>query len=348
MVTPPTTQDRTSDAPPDDAELQRRLEAYYEQRLARRGVGPLLISAAVVLAVLGVWWVFEVPQLLHGWFTDWGTVPSSSQSQPADQLIIPPTVDPNLTLPPPRPTFWERLWEKRPSHALWLGLIALSTVCLSWVHHAFVVSRWNTRLLTGVRSFGLHACPRCGGDTRSDAETKCRFCREIISERVPPYWREFILDDSRFSSPGFQVKEIKFQSQRFPGTPSRFQPSRRKGVIWISASIIFIMICVILITTFSPNPIVFFMLGFIPCAVAVIGFTLGFKNLVYYTRVSKYGFCPRCTYELMDETTSDRCSECGNDSSEGQRIYEIRHSPFWIHCVPLTVVLVYIWSFVFL
>ena len=44
-----------SRALPDDAELQRRLEAYYEQRLTRRGVGPLLISAAVVLAVLGVW-----------------------------------------------------------------------------------------------------------------------------------------------------------------------------------------------------------------------------------------------------------------------------------------------------
>ena len=347
-MTPPTTQDRTSDALPDDGELQRRLEVYYEQRLTRRGVGPLLILAAVVvLAVLGVWWACGTLQLLNGWFTDWGTVPSSSQSQPADQLIIPPTVDPNLTLPP-APTRWERWSEKIPSHALWLGLIALSTVCLSWVHHVFVVPRWNTRLLTGVRSFGLHACPRCGGDTRSEAETKCRFCREIISERVPPYWREFILDDSRFSSPGFELKELKLQSQRFPGTPSRFQPSRRKGFLWISASIIFIMICVILITTFSPHPIVSFMLGFIPCAVAVIGFTLGFKNLVYYTRVSKHGFCPRCTYELMDETTSDRCSECGNDSSEGQRVYEIRHAPFWIRCVPVTVAVMYIWSFFFL
>ena len=102
-MTASTTQDGTSDAHPDDAELQRRLEAHYTQRLARRGVvGPLLTSAVVVLAVLGVWWACGTLQLLDGWFTDWGTVPASSQSQPADQLIIPPTVDPNLTLPPPR------------------------------------------------------------------------------------------------------------------------------------------------------------------------------------------------------------------------------------------------------
>ena len=338
MVTASIDQKCSFDAIPDDPELQRRLEAYYEQRLARR-VGPLLIWAAVVLAVLGVWWACGVPDLLHGWFTDWWTMSSASSRQKLDQAALEVLMDPNRTPPPPT-TIWQDMWADRAMLALWLGILVSILMCCSWLH-VRTSTRWNTRLLKGVRIFGLHVCPRCGGDTRSVSGTKCRFCRDITSERVPSYWREFILDESRFSRTGFQVDEQIFQSQRFSRTSTPSQTNKRRGLIWIGATIVFVALCVVTIHLLSLRTPTAFLLGYVPLTLGVIGLTVGLRKLFDHTQVSEHGFCPKCKYELLEETTSDQCPECGKACPEGRRIYSIQHSPFWISCVPLSLWLVY-------
>ena len=336
-MTASTTQDGTSDAHPDDAELQRRLEAHYTQRLARR-VGPLLIWAAVVLAVLGLWWACGVPDLLHGWFTDWWTMSSSSSRNRLDQAALEVLMDPNWTPPPPT-TIWQDMWADRAILALGLGILVFILMCCSW----FLVrisTRWNDQLLKGVRIFGLHACPHCGGDTRSDAGTGCRFCRDITSERVPTYWREFILDESRFSKAGFQIDEQIFQSQRFSrSTPS--QTNKRRGLIWIGATIVLVALCVVTIHLLSLRTPIAFLLGYVPLTLGIIGLTRGLRKIFDHTQVSEHGFCPKCEYELLTETMSDQCPECGKACPEGRRIYSIEHSPFWISCVPISLWLVY-------
>ena len=90
------------EVPLDDTELQRRLVETCEKELAPGGARRNRIWVIlVVLAVFAMWWAFGVPQLLHGWFTDWWTMSSASSRHKMDQAALEVLMDPNWTPPPP-------------------------------------------------------------------------------------------------------------------------------------------------------------------------------------------------------------------------------------------------------
>ena len=308
-----------SKALPDDAELQRRLEAYLERAIARRRRTPLLISTPILLGVFALWWICGVPELLYVSITESpiAYLERIGDRPDAGEILRRSVMDPNyLAMPTPPPTVWETAWEVRGLFALGLSLPLLFGVFGVWmvtVHR----TRSRRRLLEGVRRSGFHACPCCGADVRSDSEPNCRICREIVVDRVPPFWRQYVLEDRRFA--------------RFGGLPkfgrvnlvNRFcvvNPPAERIWMYIGLTVsMFVFLTLLLILLFNPSsgstqPLVVW------GTATVVAIVLLSKR----RKSSPIGFCPSCDYEQVSEDPTATCPECGTSHLIGQRVYTRR------------------------
>ena len=314
------------EVPLDDTELQRRLEAHYEQ-LSRTTSRQKWIWVVSVLAVLGMWWAFGVPQMLHGWFTDWWTMSASSSRPGFDQATRDMLVDPNWT-PAPPPTIWQDAWEHRSVLVLFIGGVAFFTMSVIWL----VIrnsKQYHRRILQGARAFGLHACPDCGADTRSVEGRHCRTCRENIRrDRVPAYWRHRIREDFPAERMGFAHTVL---ADHAPDPRTR----KRSGLIWFGALLLTAVVLIILnltgvISSFS-WPWVGILLPW--------GICVGIDTLFVPLQYSDSGWCFKCNYDL-GETDSDRCPECGTACPPGSRIHLHGSRPDWHRMVMVVLLLV--------
>ena len=326
-----------SRALPDDAELQRRLEACLERSISRRRRKPLLIFTPILLGVFALWWICGVPELLYVSITESpiAYLERIGDRPDAGEILRRSVIDPNyLAMPTPPPTVWETAWEVRGLFALGLSLPLLFGVFGVWMVTVHT-TRSRRRLLEGVRRSGFHACPICGVDVRSDSKTNCRICREIVVDRVPPFWRQYVLEDRRFA--------------RFGGLPmsgrvslkSRFclvNPRSERVWYWI-ALIVSVLFLLGLLVDPNSNPAE---------SIAVIAFW-GFVTVYCIDFLSKrrqsssIGFCPSCHYEQVSEDPSATCPECGTSHLIGQRVYtrlgdSARWSSFMVWGVSLLVI----------
>ena len=193
-------------------------------------------------------------------------------------------------------------------------------------------TRSRRRLLEGMRRSGFHSCPHCGSDVRSESENKCRICREIVVDRVPPFWRQYVLEDRRF--------------ERFGGLPkfgrvnlvNRFcMVNPRSERMWLYIALIisvpFLLIHLVDPTSRPVVSILFWGSVTVYCIVF----------LSKRRQCSPIGFCPSCHYEQVSEDPSALCPECGTSHLIGQRVYtrlgdSARWSSFMVGGVVLVVI----------
>ena len=96
-----------------DLEICRRFEAVCEEKFQRRSnLFLLLILGALVL---GVCWMFGVPQMIQGWYAEWTMSPEQRARQHHREFMASSM---NFGAPPPRPpTFFPRF--RRTLHPFW-------------------------------------------------------------------------------------------------------------------------------------------------------------------------------------------------------------------------------------
>ena len=327
-----------SRALPDDAEIQRRLEACLERSISRRRRKPLLIYTPILLGVFALWWICGVPELLYVSITEspMAYLKGVRDDRPDGLEIMRRSVmDPNHAIvPTPIPTAWETAWKLRGLFAFGLSLPVLLVVFGGWmdtVHR----TRSRRRLLEGVRRSGFHACPCCGVDVRSDSKTNCRICREIVVDRVPPFWRQYVLEDRRFARFGGLSKFGRVNLK------SRFcvvNPRAERMWYWIALIVsVLVLLGLLVDPTSSPAesiPGIAFW-----CFVTVYCINFLSKR----RQSSSIGFCPSCHYEQVSEDSLATCPECGNAHLIGQRVYtrlgdSARWSSFMVWGVSLLVI----------
>ena len=302
------------EVPLDDTELQRRLEAHYEQ-LSRTTSRQKWIWVVSVLAVLGMWWAFGVPQMLHGWFTDWWTMSASSSRPGFDQATRDMLVDPNWT-PAPPPTIWQDAWEHRSGLVLFIGGLAFFTMFVIWLGIRNS-KRYHRRILQGARAFGLHACPDCGADTRSVEGRHCRTCRENIRrDRVPAYWRHRIRED--FPADGNDIPSM-ILADHAPDPRTRRRAFFMVSAVFLLATAV---LSVLELTGFSG--VFWFHILFL----LFIGIQVGLSGFFVSLQYSDSGRCPKCEYDLGLKD-SDRCPECGTACPDGYRDHLFISGPDW-------------------
>ena len=314
------------EVPLDDTELQRRLVETFEKELAPRGARRNRVwGILVVLAVFAMWWAFGVPQLLHGWFTDWWTMSSSSSRHQLDQATWDMLVDPNWT-PAPPPTIWQSAWEDRSGIALFIGGLAFFIMFVQWALYRWS-KRYSLRILQGARAFGLHACPDCGADTRSVEGRHCRTCRgNIRRDRVPAYWRHRIRAD-------FPAEDDDFARSVLADHAPDPRTRKRAGVIWLGATLLTtVALSVLNLTVFPSSGLGLWLWVWM---ISFTGIIKGVQSLIDPLQYSDSGFCPKCKYDL-GETDSGRCPECGTACPAGNRIHLLESRPAmysWLTCV---------------
>ena len=307
------------EVPLDDTELQRRLEAHYERALtplvSRMSSRQKWLWIVGVLAVFAMWWAFGVPQLLHGWFTDWWTMSSASSQYHLDQAAWDMLVDPNWT-PAPLPTIWQSAWEDRSLFALFIGGMLLLTPFLCWGFDRLSM-RYRRRILQGVKAFGLHACPDCGADTRSVEGGHCGTCRENIRrDRVPACWRHRIRED--FPAELMMGPAHTVLADHAPDPRTR----KRSGLIWIGATLpVTVVLSVLNLTVVSSSALWLWV-----WIIFLFGISKGIDKLIDPLQYSDSGFCPKCEYDL-GVTGSGRCPECGTACPPGYRIHLLESRP---------------------
>ena len=321
------------EAPLDDTELQRRLEAHYERALtpplSRMTSRQKWLWIVGVLAVFAMWWAFGVPQLLHGWFTDWWTMSSASSQYHLDQAAWDMLVDPNWT-PAPLPTIWQSAWEDRSLFALFIGGMLLLTPFLCWGFDRLSM-RYRRRILQGVKAFGLHACPDCGADTRSVEGGHCGTCRENIRrDRVPACWRHRIRED--FPAELMMGPAHTVLADHAPDPRTR----KRSGFIWFGALLLTAVVLIILNLTGVISSFSWLWVGIV---LLPWGICEGIDKLFVPLQHSDSGWCPKCNYDL-GETDSDRCPECGTACPPGSRIHLLESRPAWYRMVMVVLLLV--------
>ena len=164
-----------------DPEICRRFEAVCEEKFQCRTNWILLLILGAL--VLGVCWMFGVPQMIQGWYAEW-TMSSEQRVRQHHREFMASSM--NFGAPPPRPpTFFSQIPQNiAPILALLFGLFVVLWMIANEARLVWL-RRSQRRLRDGVRRFGLYACPKCGCDTRSDVKN-CTLCREIISDHVPP------------------------------------------------------------------------------------------------------------------------------------------------------------------
>ena len=320
------------EVPLDDTELQRRFVETFEKELAPGGARRNRVWVIlVVLAVFAIWWAFGVPQLLHGWFTDWWTMSSSSSRPQLDQATLDMLMNPNWT---PR-TIWQLAWEDRSGFALFIGGGVFLVMFLQWWSKRYR-KQDRQRILQGARAFGLHVCPDCGADTRSAEGKNCGTCRENIRrERVPAYWRHRILEGSSAEK---HYLPCGILADHAPDPRTR----KRAGLIWIGATLFVTVVLSVL------SPIVFqyawFPILLWPVWIALLcGILVGLKKRFVSFLYSDSGWCLECDYEL-GETSSDRCPECGTACPVGYRTHLLESRPGWFTWVVIVMGLGWITS----
>ena len=304
------------EVPLDDTELQRRLEAHYERALtplvSRMSSRQKWLWIVGVLAGLGMWWAFGVPQLLYGWFTDWWTMSSSSSRHQLDQATWNMLMDPNWT----PPTIWQEAWEHRSGLALFIGGLFLLSPFLHWGFDRLSM-RGRREMLQGVKAFGLHACPNCGADTRSVEGRHCRTCRENIRrDRVPAYWRYRIRDD--FPADGNDIPSM-ILADHAPDPRTRRRAFFMVSAVFLLATAV---LSVLELTGFSG--VFWFHILFL----LFIGIQVGLSGFFVSLQYSDSGRCPKCEYDLGLKD-SDRCPECGTACPDGYRNHVFISKPYW-------------------
>ena len=318
------------EVPLDDTELQRRLEAHYEQ-LSRTTSRQKWIWVVSVLAVLGMWWAFGVPQMLHGWFTDWWTMSASSSRPGFDQATRDMLMNPNWT-PAPPPTIWQDAWEHRSGLALLIGGFLLFMMFVSWLI-TLNAKRYHRRMLQGVKAFGLHACPDCGADTRSVEGRHCGTCRENIRrDRVPAYWRYRIREDFPAEHVGSAHTVL---ADHAPDPRTR----KRSGLIWSGALLLTAVVLSILILTGVSGSWIWPWVW----VLSLLAISEGIDKLFVPLQYSDSGWCSKCDYDL-GVTDSDRCPECGTACPPGSRIHLLEARPDWYRMVMVVLLLVFLAS----
>ena len=304
------------EVPLDDTELQRRLVETFEKELAPRGARRNRVwGILVVLAVFAMWWAFGVPQLLHGWFTDWWTMSSSSSRHQLDQATWDMLVDPNWT-PAPPPTIWQSAWEDRSGIALFIGGLAFFIMFVQWALYRWS-KRYSLRILQGARAFGLHACPDCGADTRSVEGRHCRTCRENIRrDRVPAYWRHRIRED--FPADGNDIPSM-ILADHAPDPRTRRRAFFKASAVCLLATAV---LSVLKLTVLSG------LLWYQNIFLLFIGIQVGLSGFFVSLQYSDSGRCPKCEYDLGLKD-SDLCPECGTACPDGYRNHVFISKPDW-------------------
>ena len=307
------------EAPLDDTELQRRLEAHYERALtplvSRMTSRQKWLWIVGVLAVFAMWWAFGVPQQLHGWFTDWWTMSSASPQYHLDQAAWDMLVDPNWT-PAPPPTIWQSAWEDRSLFALFIGGMLLLTPFLHWGFDRLSMQD-RRRMLQGVKAFGLHACPDCGADTRSVEGRHCETCRENIRrDRVPAYWRHRIRED--FPADGNDIPSM-ILADHAPDPRTRRRAFFKASAVCLLATAV---LSVLKLTVLSG------LLWYQNIFLLFIGIQVGLSGFFVSLQYSDSGRCPKCEYDLGLKD-SDLCPECGTACPDGYRNHVFISKPDW-------------------
>jgi hypothetical protein len=324
-----------------DPEICRRFEAVCEEKFQCRTNWILLLILGAL--VLGVCWMFGVPQMIQGWYAEW-TMSSEQRVRQDHREFMASSM--NLGAPPPRPTTLFSPIEQNlaPILALLFGLFVVlwmiaNEAKLVWLR------RSQRRLRDGVRRFGLHACPRCGCDTRSDVKN-CSLCREIITDHVPPFWRQYILADPNFEKHGHPFLKSRVPlNQRFPPGPLGRASVLRRILIFMCVSFVIGAGLWLLVQYITPPPLINSILTGTFKAVFIVFLFTGLFKLFCKMRTSCSGFCPYCQHEQMIEDSSGRCSECGRTYLQGQLLYEIFITSKAVRtCVVLGMFLLYCFS----
>lgn len=303
-----------------DPEICRRFEAVSEEKFQRRSKWLLMLILGAL--VLGVCWIFGVPQMIQGWYAEWTMSPE--QARQDSRRFMASSM--NFGAPPLRPTslFSQIQQNLAPILALLFGLFVVLWMIANEARLVWL-RRCQRRLRDGVRRFGLHACPKCGCDTRSDVKN-CTLCREIITDHVPPFWRQYILADPNFEKYGLPYLGSRVPLiQRFPQGPLARASSPRRSLIFICVSFVIYPGLWFLIQYITLSPIINTLLTS-AIKILFIGFLFaGLVELLYYgrKRISSSGLCPHCQHEQMLGDSSARCSECGQTYLEGQLLYAI-------------------------
>ena len=327
-----------------DPEICLRFEAVCEEKFQRRSNWlSLLILGALVL---GVCWMFGVPQMIQGWYAEW-TMSSEQRSLQNHREFMASSM--NLGAPPPRPpSFFSPIQQNlAPILALLFGLFVVLFMIANEARLVWL-RRYQRRLRDGVRRFGLHACPKCGCDTRSDVKN-CSLCLEIITDHVPPFWRQYILADPNFEKYGHPFLKSRVPlNQRFPPGPLGRASGLRRILILMCVSFVIVAGLWFLVQYITPSPLINSILtGTVKIVfVVILGNVL--SELICKMRTSCSGFCPYCQYEQMIENSSGRCSECGRTYLEGQLLYGIFITSKAVRiCVALGMLLLYFYLFLF-
>ena len=296
-----------------DPEICRRFEAVCEEKFQHRSNWLLLLILGAL--VLGVCWMFGVPQMIQGWYAEW-TMSSEQRVLQHHREFMASSM--NFGAPPPRPPslFSPIQQNLAPILALLFGLFVVLWMIANEARLVWL-RRSQRRLRDGVRRFGLYACPKCGCDTRSDVKN-CSLCRDIISDHVPPFWRHYILADPNFEKYGLPPDFVQSTlSQRFPGN---IAPNPKRGLFWICFSVIFFAGLWFLI---KDVPTLSFPYGALP-GLFIFPMIKGVSLLHGGAwRISSSGFCPHCQHEQMVENSFGRCSECGQTYMEGELLYAV-------------------------
>ena len=325
-----------------DPEICRRFEAVCEEKFQCRTNWILLLILGAL--VLGVCWMFGVPQMIQGWYAEW-TMSSEQRVRQHHREFMASSM--NFGAPPPRPPslFSPIQQNLAPILALLFGLFVVLWMIANEARLVWL-RRSQRRLRDGVRWFGLHACPKCGCDTRSDVKN-CSLCHEIITDHVPPFWRQYILADPNFEKYGhpFLKSRVPLNQRFLPGPLGRASGLRRI-LILMCVSFVIVAGLWFLVQYITPSPLINSILTGTVKVVFIVLLCTGLPKLICKMRTSCSGFCPYCQHEQMIENSSGRCSECGRTYLEGQLLYEIFITSKAVRiCVVLGMFLLYLFLF---
>ncbi|MDG2031096.1 MAG: hypothetical protein P8J45_08835 [Phycisphaerales bacterium] len=312
---------------PEDAVLLERLDARLESRRKRSIRNNLVLYVVVVVLIVVFGWMYGAPAHLRLAIDSWWGG--------ADLLKA------LLLLAGPDGTATESV----ASYILGrvLPFVFLPIFTLSPIIGLVYSTRNNQKQYQErVRLAGLHACPKCASDTRTD-QTSCRLCRHIDSERVPPFWRAFIVMDPAFEKsgvPGAGRTDLEGRFSQSSSADSRRRRHRQlllHGLVIVAIVTLMILIPFGLISSLGVTSDMGVMLVVV-CSFCIVKLVMMMSYGTSFNRFSTHGFCPECRHEQLPGGPAGLCQECGCQLMEGCLVYAYREkytSETLIDWVPL-------------
>ena len=197
----------------------------------------------------------------------------------------------------------------------WIGISFIGgLLVIGFPGACYLGDRQLKKMRRGIASYGLHACPACGNDTRTK-ERACSLCKNADERADAPGFWHFLMEREKNplckSLPVGQVFEQEFMA---------VQPElvrRRESRIKLAFAFAGIVAIIGVVGGLLFSPAYYdwvFYAGF-----GTIFVFITWSSLPNHS--SKHGYCVHCKQELPPGDTPTRCPECGEAFTRGAIVF---------------------------